>query len=218
MNAEQMRIKLQELKNEAQSFLDANNVADAESKTLEIKLLNAQIEIQDKLDLANTELENLKGDIVTKDESISNLTTELEAVKNEKSDIMEKYNDAIETVAELKAKVDEMQPIVNKFNEEEQSRKLNDAKNSYKAKFEKVGGIELFETEEIQNLIAETISDDKEVSNNAKYVLSDKIMEVIDTQDTNTLSINSIQEPSKGNKDLIPTDDEFEKVYGFKKE
>lgn len=219
MNAEEMRLKLQELKNQAQSLLDANNVAEAESITLEIKMLNAQLEIQDKLDIANTELETLKGDIVAKDETITTLTGELETVKNEKTDIMEKYNTATETVAELKAQVDQMKPIVDKFNEEEQAKKLSDAIESYKAKFDKVGGLELFETEEIQNLVAETISEDKSVSNNAKFVLSDKLMEVIDAQDSSTLSINAIQETTKETKNLIPDlEDEFEKVYGFKKE
>lgn len=217
MNAEQMRQKIQELKNEAQSLLNVNNVEKAEELTTEVKILSAQLEIQDKLESVNAELETLKGDITSKDEEVANLSTELETTKNEKVAIMEKYNEATNKVTELNDKVEKMQPIVDKYYEDEHEKKLNTAKEEYKAKFEKVGGEELFSTEEIQNLVEQTIEEDKEVSNNAKYSLSEKIMELIDKQDSQTLSVNSIQEPSKQTKNLNVVDDEFESVYGFKK-
>lgn len=218
MTAEEMRQRIQELKNEAQSLLNANNIADAENLSTEIKTLSAQIEIQDKLESAESLLENLKVEATTKEETITNLTTELENIKNEKSEIMDKFNSATETVAELKGKVEAMQPIVDKFYEEENEKKLNTAKEDYKAKFEKIGALEAFETEEIQNFVVDTISNDKEVSNNAKYTLSEKIMEIIDNSEVGSLSIKSIQEPSKKTKELNIVDDEFEKTYGFKKE
>lgn len=217
MNAEQMRKKLQELKNEAQSFLDVNNVSEAESKTLEIKILSAQIEIQDKLDLVEAELENSKNDVVVKGEEINSLTLELTNLKNEKAEIMEKYNSATETVAELNSKVSMMQPIVDEYNEKQRTEKLENAMNDYRIKFEKIGGSEIFEAEETQNLVAETISEDKEVSNSAKYSLSEKIMEIIDKQEANNLT-NFIQEPTKKTGKLNIEDNEFEKLYGFKKE
>ena len=218
LTAEEMKLKIQELKNEAQSLLDANNVEKAENITLEMKILSSQVEIQDKLELTETELVNLKGDFTAKDEEVTNLTSELDAVKNEKTEMMEKYNSATETVTELKAKVKAMQPIVDQYHEKQKEEKLNSAKEDYKAKFDKIGGLELFETEEIQNLVADTINEDQEVSNKAKYTLSEKIMEVIDSVDIGSLSIKSIQEPSNKTKNLDVVNDEFEQVYGFKKE
>jgi predicted nuclease with TOPRIM domain len=197
VTAEEMRLKVQELKNEAQSLLNANNIADAENLSLEIKVLSAQVEIQDKLESAQAQLEDLKVETTTKEETITNLTTELETIKNEKSEMMEKFNSATETVTELKAKVETMQPIVDKYYEDEREKNLNKAQEEYKAKFEKVGGLELLETEDIQKLVVDTINEDKEVSNNAKYALSEKIMEIIDKSDLGSLSVNSIQEPTK---------------------
>lgn len=216
MNAEQMRIKLHELKNEAQSLLDANQIQDAESKTFDIKMLAAQLEIQEKLDVTNEELETVKNQITAKDESINSLNNELETTKTENKELMDKYTTATETVAELKSQVSVMQPIVDSFNEEQQNKLINETKTNYKAKFEKVGGLEVFESEEVQNLVLDTLNKDETISNKAKISLSDKLMEVIDGQDS--LVLNSVQEPLKGIKNLIPTDDEFEKTYGFKKE
>jgi predicted nuclease with TOPRIM domain len=218
VTAEEMRLKVQELKNEAQSLLNANNIADAENLSLEIKVLSAQVEIQDKLESAQAQLEDLKVETTTKEETITNLTTELETIKNEKSEMMEKFNSATETVTELKAKVETMQPIVDKYYEDEREKNLNKAQEEYKAKFEKVGGLELLETEDIKKLVVDTINEDKEVSNNAKYALSEKIMEIIDKSDLGSLSVNSIQEPTKKTNELNIVDDEFEQVYGFKKE
>lgn len=218
MNAEQMRLKLQELKNEAQSLLDSNNMQEAESKTWEAKLLSAQIEIQDKLDVANAELETLKDDIATKEESITNLTSELETIKSEKTEIMEKYNTTTEKVTELTSKITAMQPIVDKFNEDQKTQRLNSAVNSYKARFEKVGGLEVFESEEVQNLISDTINEDESVSVKAKCALSDKINEILDNQENINLPIDKIQEKTKETKNLNVENDEFESVYGFKKQ
>ena len=218
MNLENMKQKLEELKNQAQSFLDANKVTEAEKLSVDIKILNAQIDIQDKLETANAELDACKNDVVAKDEVIDTLTKDLENIKTSKEDIMAKYNDATETASDLKAKVDQMQPIVDKFYEEENARKLEEAKNTYEEKFEKVNGLEVFDSEEIQNLVVETISEDTEVSNNAKYSLSNKIMEIFDKQDLKTIPVKDVQEKSKSTKNLVVEDDEFEKTYGFTKE
>lgn len=218
MNAEEMKVKLQELKNQAQSLLDANNIAEAEEKTLEVKILNAQIEIQEKLDSANLEVESLSNSLVEKSELIENLTQELETVKSEKTEVINKYNAATETVAELTSQVSNMKPIVEKFEEEQRTQRLNDALNSYKARFEKVGGSEVFESEEVQNLVELTINDDESVSTKAKCDLSDKINEILDAQDKDRVILTNVQEKAKKLENLNQTDDEFEKTYGFKKE
>lgn len=215
--SEVMKQQLEELKIEAQNLLNADKVAEAENKTLEVKILKAQIEIQEELDDVSNQLEAANNTLTVKDEEIANLTTQLETITNEKTEIMEKYNATTETVADLNAKVIVMQPIVDKFNEEEKTKKLNSTIENYKAKFEKVGGLELFESEEIKNLVANTISEDEVVVRNAKCALSDKLMEIIDKQESSSLSINLIQEPSKETKNLNQVEDEFEATYGFKK-
>lgn len=218
MNALEMKEKLKNLKAEAKNLLNENKVKEAEAKTLEAKILNAQIEIQEKLDKANEEINNFKNQIKEKDEKINELTTNLDALTKEKEELMDKYTESTNKITELNDKVNKMQPIVDDYNKKEYERKLNEAKDEYKNKFEKVDGLETYETEEIQNLIKDTISEDKTVSNNAKYNLSEKIMELFDKQNNSNINVSNVQETLKDNVNLNPEVDDFEETYGFKKE
>lgn len=210
MNALEMKNKLQELKNEAQNLLKNNKVKEAEEKTLNAKILNAQIEIQEKLDDANKQIEDFKN-------QITDLTSSLDTTNTEKEELMNKFTEATNKITELNDKVNVMQPIVDQYNKEKYEEKLNMAKEEYEAKFEKVNGLELFESDEIQNLIKETIDKDETVSNKAKYDLSEKIMEMFDKQN-DSISVSNIQEPSTDNNNLNSGADEFESIYGFKKQ
>lgn len=216
--AETMKQELEQLKSQANSLLAENKIEEAEAKTVEIKVLKAQIEIQEKLDEANSQLAEVTNKLTTKEEELVNLQTELDTVKNEKQEVIDKYNESTGVIADLNSKVTKMQPIVDKYYEDEKTNKINDAISNYKAKFEKIDASEVFETEDIQNLVKETVSEDKEVSNKAKYALSDKLFELLDKQNITGIDVKDIQEPTKPVKDLNPEHDEFEATYGFKKQ
>jgi len=205
-----MKEKVLDLKNEAKGLLSVDKLEEAKEKSQEAEILNAQIEIQSKLEEAESQIKVYKNDIAQKDEECASL-------KTEKEELMQKYTNATEKVADLTLKVETMQPIVDEYYEAENERKLNKAKNEYKDKFEKIGGAEVFESEEIQNLVVETINEDDGVSNKAKYTLSEKLMEIIDKNDLGTLAVKDVQERTKKTKDLNLTDDEFEKTFGFKR-
>lgn len=215
MNAEEMKLKLQELKDEAQALLDEDKVEDAEAKTLEVKILNGQIEIQEELDKANATIEEMTNKVEEQDVKITELEENLETVNAEKEELMNKFTEATDTIAELNEKVNEMQPIVDEHNKKQHEEELENAKNDYMNKFSKVNGEKVFESEEIQNLVLDTINKDKSIANKAKYQLSEKLMEVFDKQDK--LTVNNIQEPSKKTENLNPEVDDFEKIYGFKR-
>lgn len=215
MNAEEMKLKLQELKDEAQALLDEDKVEDAEAKTLEVKILNGQIEIQEELDKANATIEEMTNKVEEQDVKITELEENLETVNAEKEELMNKFTEATDTIAELNEKVNEMQPIVDEHNKKQHEEELENAKNGYMNKFSKVNGENVFESEEIQNLVLDTINKDKSIANKAKYQLSEKLMEVFDKQDK--LTVNNIQEPSKKTENLNPEVDDFEKIYGFKR-
>lgn len=209
---------IEQYKNEAESLLAENKVDEAEAKTLEVKILKAKLEVQEKLDKVNIQVETLNTTITEKDETIKNLTSDLETANNEKIELMEKFNTATETITDLTAKVNEMQPIVDKYNEDLHNDKVNTAKESYKAKFEKCGAVDIFESEEVQNLVLNTINDDEKVSTKAKYELSERILNAIELKGFNNISIKDINEPTNKTKNLNVVDDEFESTYGFKKD
>lgn len=218
LNALEMKAKLEELKAEAQVFLDSNEIEKAEAKTLEVKILNAQVEIQEKLDNARNQIEGMQNQVTSKDEEINNLTASLEVMKQEKEELMNKFTESTDKVTTLNEQVNAMKPIVEDYNQKQYEDQLNKAKEEYKAKFEKVNGLEAFKSEEIQNLIKGTINKDSSVSKKAKFDLSEKIMEMFDNQDMNDISVANIQENAVETKDLNQEVNEFEKVYGFKRQ
>lgn len=216
--SEKLKQLIEQYKNEAESFLAENKVDEAEAKTLEVKILKAKLEVQEELDTVNGQLENLNAKVLENDETIKNLTTDLETANNEKTELMNKFTDATETVTNLTAQVKEMQPIVDKYNEELYNNKVSTAKETYKAKFEKCDAADIFASEEIQNLVLNTINDDEKVSTKAKYDLSERLLNAIESKDSSTTSVKDINEPAKETKNLNVVDDEFESTYGFKKE
>lgn len=215
---EKMRKQLTDLKAEAQNFLDNDKVKEAEVKTNEVKILNVKIEYQEKLDEANNKLSSYEEEKASKDEEIETFKNENSTLKEEKEEMRNKFNNATETVTELNNQVKTMQPIVDKYNKDQYEEKLNEAKSNYKAKFEKCDSLNVFKLEETQNLILDTANEDKEVSSNAKYSLSEKIIDCLDNQSSSSVSVEDIQEDTKLNKNLNPEQDDFENTYGFKKQ
>lgn len=220
-NVKKMNEKLLALKNESQKLIDSNKLDEAEVKNQEIKILNAQIEIQEKLDLANEKIENLESEIVNKDEEILKLSTDLEAVNLEKEDLMTKYTEASDKIVELTDKVNEMQPIVDEYNEKQLEEELSKAKDNYEEKFEQAGGEdakEVFESEEVQNLIRDTINKDNSIAIKAKYELGEKVLNILKNNSSKDINISNIQEPATQNKNLNKEADEFKSIYGFEKQ
>ena len=69
----------------------------------------------------------------------------------------------------------------------------------------------------MQNLINQTIGEDEFLATKAKCDLSDKINEILDSED-NGILLGNIQEKTKKIENLNKTDDGFEELYGFKKQ
>lgn len=215
MNALEMKTKSEQLKVDAQAFLDSNDMEKAEKLTEEVKVLNAQIEIQEKLDVVNGEMEDVKVQVSEKIEEVTNVTAELEAMKLEKEELSTKYNEATDKVTELNEQVTNMKPIVDQFYQEEKEALLASTQEVYQAKFEKVSGAEVFATEEIQALVQSTLDEDKDVANHAKISLSDKVMELFDGQDISNIKIGKVQEKAKDTGKLDPAKNDFKEIYGF---
>ena len=217
MNAEQIKQLIEQYKSEADALISENKLEDAEAKTVEVKILKGQLDIQEKLEVANAEIEELNSQITKKNESISNLNSDLEDAKAKQTEAMNNFNEATGNIAELNAKVTEMSPIVEQHNKDLYENKLNVAKEDYKNKFQKLNATEIFEDEEVQNLIVNSIEDDEAVSTKARYELSQKLLATVDLADASSIPVGSIQERTKQTKNLNAEQDEFEAMYGFKK-
>jgi len=181
-------------------------------------------EVQTSLNSANEKIKELEGTLATQNETIKSLNSEKEGA-------VEKFNSASETVISLNSKVEElnikvkeMKPLIDEYNKEQFEKSLNAVKEDYKAKFEKVGALDVFEKEETLELMKKTLNSKKEDANDAKYKLNQLIIDsiqVMDKEDKETnepltaKSINSIV-AGKENTNLIDGfTDSYEENCGF---
>ena len=165
----------------------------------------------------------LQTSLNEKVEEIKSLNEQLQTAKNNSAETLNKFNDLTDTVTSLNAKVEEMKPIVDEYNKEQFEKSLNEVKDYYKEKFEAVNAIDEFETEEVQELIKKSVNEKDELElTKIKFSLNQKITDKLVKKEENKpnevadskISLNQIIKGTE-NKNLNPTDSEFENMFGF---
>lgn len=180
--ANKKEVKFEEVMVEVNQVQKAINEAKAELETkvteLSTKITEQETTISDK----DTELNTLRQDNLTQKETVISLNGQIE---------------------ELNSTITGLNEYKEKYEKEVYEQALTDAKEVYKAKFAKVGGAVKYESDEVQNLIAETLDSEKAL--NAKLALADMLVDMIDANPTRT-STNSkgIVEPANGLGSLKP--------------
>lgn len=154
-------------------------------------------------------------EIDERDSKIEELENTIKALKEEKSSIEAKLNEANDKVISLNDKVSELQPIVEEYNNklaEEKREKdaalLNEKKAYYKNKFEQLGARGKFESEEVQNLLDNCISDEQSMSK-----LNTMIVEMITVDSVKTKAkYENVAEMDN----LLNIEEDVTSKYGFK--
>lgn len=201
-----------------------------ENDVMTIDLANKEEVVGQYTYVSVNELETSKNELIKANEKVAELEKSLNEIKVEKSSnqkIVDDYNELSEKVVSLNALVEKMKPIVDEHNKAVYEKALNSAISKYKEKFEGVNAIDVFEEEETQNLIKESLNSDKEVSKNAIFSLNklivDNVKSINEVEDKDDflgegvhISINSINK-SEDNEDLIPIDEEniYKEKYGI---
>jgi septal ring factor EnvC (AmiA/AmiB activator) len=218
-------------KTETEVVVDLASKVLVERDTIWVEV--GQVEsVQTSLNVANEKINDLstslntkEQDIVTKDEQIVSLNSKIETLENEKNDLTTKFNEQTDVLVNLNSKIKDLEPIVERYNTEQYEKSLNAAMAFYKEKFESVNALDEFEKDETVELIKKSINSSENESIKAKFALNELI--VSNLKSTNAkreedampefkASINSTLK-GKENKDLIETEDIFERTYGFKK-
>lgn len=190
---------------------DGNMTIDFEGKEqvkheqvwVTVQTAQAQVEeVQTQLNAVVAEKEDLEKQLNEKNE-------ELVAVGEEKVTLNE-------TIVSLNSKVAELEPFKIEAEKAEFEKALNEKIDEYKAKFIKFNGLDVFESEEVQGLVKDTLDTEKAI--NAKLALYEKLDEVIG-------SFNMVVEPKEdepivevGNKklnNLVPDTSDFVDKFGF---
>lgn len=183
-------------------------VQDTVEKTVET------VEVQPDTNKSTEVIENSVG-IDERDVKIEELENTIKALREEKSSIEAKLNEANDKVISLNDKVSELQPIVEEYNNklaEEKREKdaalLNEKKAYYKNKFEQLGARGKFESEEVQNLLDNCISDEQSMSK-----LNTMIVEMITVDSVKTKAkYENVAEMDN----LLNIEEDVTSKYGFK--
>lgn len=180
---------------------------------------NVEEIIKDNIDeqpIEDEEKECNEKTVVENDEEISNLKATIETLTNEKSELENKLNEANEKVIALNEKIGELQPIVDKYNEEltkqqeiENKKILDEKREYYKNKFENLGAKSKFESEEVQSLINNCVTD-KDALSKLNLMLVDMIK--IDSESRPQARIEQVTKI----ENLIEVEDDIASIYGFK--
>lgn len=180
------------------------------------KIIDENNEVKESVN--DEEIQEVNKEVVVdeKEIEISNLKLEIENLTNEKINLENKLNETTEKVIALNEKIGELQPIVDKYNNEiakqeeiKNQQLLDEKKEYYKNKFEKLGARAKFESEEVQNLVNNCIKDEKAMSK-----LNLMVVDMIKVE-TETNRQPRIEQVTKI-ENLIEVDDDVTSKYGFK--
>ena len=174
------------------------------------------------MDLANKEVKNMEEEnvkiIENNNSDIENQEgkeANIEELNNKIEELTEQLNSSNTKIVELNETITNLQSIVDEYNElkekkakEEKENKLNEKVNYFKEKFDKAKSIDVFNSEEVQELLKDCV-DNIESNNKINEIL-------IDIYDNLDLSKNNqhIEQPSNMDN-LLDIEDGVEK-YGFK--
>lgn len=184
-------------------------VQDTVEKTVET------VEVQPDTNESTEKVIENSVEIDERDVKIEKLENTIKALEEEKTSIEAKLNEANDKVISLNDKVSELQPIVEEYNNklaEEKREKdaalLNEKKAYYKNKFEQLGARGKFESEEVQNLLDNCISDEQSMSK-----LNTMIVEMITVDSVKTKAkYENVAEMDN----LLNIEEDVTSKYGFK--
>lgn len=149
------------------------------------------------------EIETLQVSLNEKEEVITTLTTE-------KEELSVKFNETTTTLTSLNEKLEELKEVENQYKADKFEKALNERTIEFEVKFKGVNALDKFITDEVQNLIKESI-ENNEALVSLNSILVDLIPSKLDEKKDDKNGIKDFN--SKEVKNLIPKDNSFESRY-----
>ena len=152
-----------------------------------------------------------KQNLTAKEEELKTAQSSIETLKTEKSEVEGKFSEATETITQLNSTVNELKPFKEQADQEAYDKALSEKQELYKEKFEAVSASEDYETEEVQELIKQSLNatDGKE----AEYKLNSMVFEKIKLNREEQTTEPVIRETASTRENLVPTQDDFDSRY-----
>lgn len=145
------------------------------------------------------------------------LKEENEKLKQDKEELQNQFNEATEKILALNEDVKKMKDVVDKYNKEQEAKlkielenKINEKMAYYENKFTSLNAESKFNSNEVQELIKNCVTDDE-----AKSKLNLILVDLIEIEDKKFMNKSTIEQTTKI-ENLIPTSETIEDKYGFK--
>lgn len=151
---------------------------------------------------------------------VEELTNKLQAMQAENDRLAAALNEANTKILSLNERLNELQPIVDSYNAElaakqaeEEAALLNEKRDFYKNKFERLGAANKFASKEVQELINKCLVEEK-----AEYELNTMLVSLIqDTVESSTIvTMSNKQQVDNCMDNLIPELEDVGTKYGFR--
>ncbi|MEK4907344.1 hypothetical protein [Niallia sp. FSL M8-0099] len=155
--------------------------------------------------------ESVQSQLNEKDQTITELQTQVNSLTETKNDIENKFNSASEKVVELTTKVSELEPFKTQFEAKQNEEKLNEKKEFYSKKFEALKASDTFASDEVQELLNKSIYENEDGKQAILQLNSILVDLVVFEQAKPEESI--IREVSSKRENLIPASDDFDSRY-----
>jgi len=152
---------------------------------------NAKVKVEKSVDWIES-----KNQLET---SISEKETKIEELEKSVNELNEKVEGLTGELGTANETIFSLNSIAEKYEQEETEKKLNQALENYKTKFESVNALEKFESEEVQSLIKESLNDVE-----AQLSLNNMIVDLIPTAKSTNQSSKEKPIMGKSMSNLIP--------------
>lgn len=160
------------------------------------------VEVQNQLSVNATKIAELESEIAKKDETITSLNSEKETLSTN-------LGEATEKLTSLNSKITELAEIEKKYNDEKFEEALNQRKSEFETKFKAVNAIEKFESDEVQEMVKNSIEDET-ILNSLNALVVSLIQAPKEEKEENKL-IKDFNNKKVVN--LIPKNNSFESRY-----
>ncbi|QWU14429.1 hypothetical protein SAMN04487895_101741 [Paenibacillus sophorae] len=191
-----------------QVVIDFDSKAEVVEKREWVKL-DTTVALQTQLNESKNTIKDLEIKLSEANGSIKALTTE-------KTSLNEANTSFSNEITTLRAEVETLKPYKENYEAEELNKSINEMSSFYSAKFSAVSAIEKFESEEVQNLIKNSVYD-SEVGTEAKFKLNNMLVELMQVEtETPKPSVATpvpIREFSSRMENLIPASNDFDSKY-----
>ena len=166
-------------------------------------------------DVITVDLES-KAEVKQKREWVAvtnELQVELDKVKVEKEDLASKFNDATDTIITLNSTIDQLKPFQEQMLNAQRETKLAEQVEKYETKFNAVNASTKFKTDEVQELIVNSIEDNDE-GKDALLKLNEILFDSIKVEEVK-VQTNTLVGISSKRDNLINVENDFNSKYKY---